>query len=66
ASGSPLPRGAWQKIPPQVLVPLMATVAVLGYFVPLLGVPLAAFLALGIVLGEYAYPRGSRGCATAD
>ncbi|MDF6017213.1 PepSY domain-containing protein [Streptomyces sp. JH34] len=60
AFGRPLPRGAWQKVPPHVLVPLMAAVAALGYFVPLLGIPLAAFLALDIVLGEYAYRRGRR------
>ncbi|MGA6875183.1 PepSY domain-containing protein, partial [Streptomyces pratensis] len=66
AFGRPLPRGAWQKVPPQVLVPLMAAVAVLGYFVPLLGIPLVAFLALDIVLGEYAYRRGRRSYATAD
>ncbi|MGW9200278.1 PepSY domain-containing protein, partial [[Kitasatospora] papulosa] len=66
AFGRPLPRGAWQKVPPQVLVPLMAAVAVLGYFVPLLGIPLAAFLALDIVLGEYAYRRGRRSYAAAD
>ncbi|MEV7103841.1 PepSY-associated TM helix domain-containing protein [Streptomyces atroolivaceus] len=58
--GRPMPRGAWQKVPPHVLVPLMAGVAVVGYFVPLLGIPLAAFLAVDIVLGEVAYRRGRR------
>ncbi|MEV0319893.1 PepSY-associated TM helix domain-containing protein [Streptomyces sp. NPDC050658] len=58
--GRPLPRGAWQHVPAYVLVPLMAAIAVLGYFVPLLGIPLAAFLALDIVLGEIAYRRGRR------
>ncbi|MFD6276059.1 PepSY-associated TM helix domain-containing protein [Streptomyces sp. NPDC060209] len=60
AFGRPLPRGAWQKVPPHVLVPLMAVVAALGYFVPLLGIPLAAFLVLDILLGEFAYRRGKR------
>ncbi|MEU5952352.1 PepSY-associated TM helix domain-containing protein [Streptomyces sp. NPDC047525] len=58
--GRPLPRGAWQNVPAPVLVPLMAAIAALGYFVPLLGIPLAAFLAVDIVLGEIAYRRGRR------
>ncbi|WP_149549105.1 PepSY-associated TM helix domain-containing protein [Streptomyces marokkonensis] len=60
AFGRPVPRGAWQQVPPYVLVPLLALIAVLGYFVPLLGIPLAAFLALDIVLGEIAHRRGRR------
>lgn len=58
--GRPLPRGAWQHVPAYVLVPLMAAIAVLGYFVPLLGIPLAAFLAVDIVWGEIDYRRGRR------
>ncbi|MFD5700535.1 PepSY-associated TM helix domain-containing protein [Streptomyces lasiicapitis] len=69
--GRPLPRGAWQHVPAYVLVPLMAAVAVLGYLVPLLGIPLVVFLAVDIVLGEIAYRRGKRsygavGSGTAD
>ncbi|AZM58554.1 MULTISPECIES: PepSY-associated TM helix domain-containing protein [unclassified Streptomyces] len=60
AFGRPIPRGAWQHVPPYVLVPLLALIAVLGYFVPLLGIPLAAFLAVDIVLGEVAHRRGRR------
>ncbi|MFD8870876.1 PepSY-associated TM helix domain-containing protein [Streptomyces sp. NPDC059590] len=60
AFGRPVPRGGWQQVPPYVLVPLAAAVAVLGYFVPLLGLPLAAFWALDVVLGEIAYRRGLR------
>ncbi|MFF6814868.1 PepSY-associated TM helix domain-containing protein [Streptomyces sp. NPDC012403] len=60
AFGRPVPRGAWQQVPPYVLVPLLAAIAVLGYFVPLLGIPLAAFLAVDIVLGEVAHRRGRR------
>ncbi|MFF4585138.1 PepSY-associated TM helix domain-containing protein [Streptomyces sp. NPDC001388] len=58
AFGRPVPRGAWAKVPPYVLVPLMAVIAVLGYFVPLLGIPLAGFWALDVVLGEIAHRRG--------
>lgn len=60
AFGRPVPRGAWAEVPPQILVPLLAVVAVVGYFVPLLGIPLAAFLVVDIVLGEIAHRRGRR------
>ncbi|MFF9201883.1 PepSY-associated TM helix domain-containing protein [Streptomyces sp. NPDC014986] len=60
AFGRPVPRGAWQQVPPYVLVPLLALIAVLGYFVPLLGIPLAVFLAVDVVLGEIAHRRGRR------
>ncbi|MFH8976235.1 PepSY-associated TM helix domain-containing protein [Streptomyces sp. NPDC017890] len=60
AFGRPIPRGAWQQVPPLLLVPLAAAVAVLGYFVPLLGIPLAAFAVLDVVLGEIAHRRGRR------
>ncbi|MEU3949562.1 PepSY domain-containing protein [Streptomyces sp. NPDC029526] len=59
--GRPLPRGAWRQVPPAVLVPLAAAVAVLGYFVPLFGIPLAAFLAVDVALGEIAHRRARRG-----
>ncbi|MGQ4403823.1 PepSY-associated TM helix domain-containing protein [Streptomyces hayashii] len=55
--GRPVPRGAWAQVPPYVLVPLMAGVAVVGYFVPLLGIPLAGFVAVDVVLGEIAHRR---------
>ncbi|MFI8489203.1 PepSY-associated TM helix domain-containing protein [Streptomyces rubrogriseus] len=64
--GRPIPRGAWQHVPPYILVPLIAVIGVLGYFVPLLGIPLAAFLLLDIVLGEIAYRRGKRTYAPTD
>jgi len=60
AFGRPIPRGAWQQVPAYVLVPLMAVIAVLGYFVPLLGISLAAFIAVDVILGEIAYRRGER------
>ncbi|MFH8294686.1 PepSY-associated TM helix domain-containing protein [Streptomyces sp. NPDC018059] len=58
--GRPMARGAWRDVPAYLLVPLMVAVAVLGYFVPLLGIPLAVFLAVDVVLGEVAYRRGRR------
>jgi uncharacterized iron-regulated membrane protein len=60
AFGRPIPRGAWAQVPPYVMVPLMAVIAVLGYFLPLLGIPLAVFLALDVVLGELAHRRARR------
>ncbi|MFF4345921.1 PepSY-associated TM helix domain-containing protein [Streptomyces sp. NPDC001530] len=60
AFGRPIQRGAWQQVPPQILVPAMAAVAVLGYFVPLLGIPLAVFIAVDVLLGEIAYRKGKR------
>ncbi|UUU26507.1 PepSY-associated TM helix domain-containing protein [Streptomyces sp. DSM 40750] len=58
--GRPIPRGAWQQVPPHLLVPALAVIAVLGYFVPLLGIPLAVFLVVDVALGEIAYRRGRR------
>ncbi|MGW7021229.1 PepSY-associated TM helix domain-containing protein [Streptomyces decoyicus] len=49
--GRPLPRGAWRQIPLPVLIPLGLVVAVVGWAVPLLGVSLAAFLVVDILLG---------------
>ncbi|MFH9412858.1 PepSY-associated TM helix domain-containing protein [Streptomyces rochei] len=63
AFGRPVPRGAWQQVPPLLLVPLLAAVTVLGYFVPLLGIPLAAFVAVDVALGEIAHRRGRRAAA---
>ncbi|WP_406193802.1 MULTISPECIES: PepSY-associated TM helix domain-containing protein [unclassified Streptomyces] len=63
AFGRPIPRGAWQQVPPQILVPLVAVVAVVGYFVPLLGISLAAFVVVDVVLGEVAHRREKRGPA---
>ncbi|MGP3969747.1 PepSY-associated TM helix domain-containing protein [Streptomyces sp. 6N223] len=60
AFGRPIPRGAWAQVPPYVLVPCAAAIATLGYFVPLLGIPLAAFLTLDILLGTIARRRRAR------
>ncbi|MGW2639110.1 PepSY-associated TM helix domain-containing protein [Streptomyces sp. NPDC001348] len=65
AFGRPVPRGAWAQVPPYLLVPALAAITVLGWFVPLLGVPLAAFLAVDIVLGEIAHRRGRRSYGSA-
>ncbi|WP_078946446.1 PepSY-associated TM helix domain-containing protein [Streptomyces sp. NRRL B-3648] len=57
AFGRPIPRGAWRQVPVYVLMPCVAVVAVLGYYVPLLGIPFAGFLAVDVVLGWVARRR---------
>ncbi|MCB5169296.1 PepSY domain-containing protein [Streptomyces bambusae] len=49
--GRPQPRGAWRRLPVTALLPLAAATAVVGWFVPLLGISLAVFLVLDAVLG---------------
>lgn len=60
AFGGPLPRGARADVPPYLLVPAMAAVAVVGRLVPLLGIPLAACVVVDVVPGEIAHRRGRR------
>ncbi|MBI0381751.1 PepSY domain-containing protein, partial [Streptomyces albiflaviniger] len=59
AFGRPIPRGAWRRVPVYVLIPLATVIAVIGYYLPLLGIPLAAFLAVDILMGEIARRRGT-------
>ncbi|MCG0286284.1 PepSY domain-containing protein [Streptomyces sp. PSAA01] len=59
AFGRPIPRGAWRRVPLYALLPLAAVTAAIGYYLPLLGIPLAAFLAVDIVAGEIARRRGT-------
>ncbi|MBP8535009.1 PepSY domain-containing protein [Streptomyces sp. MK37H] len=63
AFGRPIPRGAWRRVPVYVLLPLAAAIAVIGYYLPLLGIPLAAFLAVDILMGEIARRRGTTSAA---
>ncbi|MFF2644131.1 PepSY-associated TM helix domain-containing protein [Streptomyces niveus] len=55
--GKPMARGAWRKVPLAVLLPLIAAAALVGWFVPLLGITLVAFLVLDVVLGAVARAR---------
>ncbi|TDC72295.1 PepSY-associated TM helix domain-containing protein [Streptomyces hainanensis] len=52
AFGRPLPRGAWRRVPPALLWPLVACVALVGWFLPLFGVTLLGFLLVDTVLGR--------------
>ncbi|MCP3756362.1 PepSY domain-containing protein [Streptomyces sp. TBY4] len=55
--GRPQPRGAWRKLPVTLLLPLAAATAVVGWFVPMLGISLLVFLAGDLVLGFVASRR---------
>ncbi|MEU4067541.1 PepSY-associated TM helix domain-containing protein [Streptomyces wedmorensis] len=48
--GRPVARGAWRKVPVTLLLPLAAATAVVGWFVPLLGLSLLLFLAVDLTL----------------
>ncbi|MEE1755192.1 PepSY-associated TM helix domain-containing protein [Streptomyces sp. SP18CS02] len=58
--GRPMPRGAWRKVPPTMLLPLVAATAVVGWFVPMLGVSLLAFLVVDVALSLVARRRTRR------
>ncbi|MCX4803703.1 PepSY domain-containing protein [Streptomyces sp. NBC_01214] len=57
SAGRPQPRGAWRKLPVTVLLPLAAATALVGWFVPLLGISLLVFLAADVALGFAASRR---------
>ncbi|WP_435970490.1 PepSY-associated TM helix domain-containing protein [Streptomyces sp. Qhu_M48] len=48
--GRPAARGAWRRIPVTMLLPLAAVTALVGWFVPLLGLSLLLFLAVDLAL----------------
>ncbi|MER6974947.1 PepSY domain-containing protein [Nocardioides sp. NPDC000445] len=49
--GRPVPRGAWRRLPVPVLVGGIAVTALVGWFVPLLGISLVAFCLIDTALG---------------
>ncbi|MCS0636275.1 PepSY domain-containing protein [Streptomyces sp. LP05-1] len=55
--GRPVPRGAWRKVPVTLVLPLAGATALVGWFVPLLGLSLLAFLAVDVLLGALARTR---------
>ncbi|WP_030156205.1 PepSY-associated TM helix domain-containing protein [Streptomyces sp. NRRL S-244] len=59
SAGRAQPRGAWRKVPLTMLLPLAAVTAVVGWFVPLLGISLVAFLAVDVLLGAVAARRAA-------
>ncbi|MFE1379932.1 PepSY-associated TM helix domain-containing protein [Streptomyces sp. NPDC058740] len=59
--GRPVARGAWRRVPPTMLLPLLAATALVGWFVPLLGLSLLLFLAVDVAAGFVAKVRARRG-----
>ncbi|MYR45876.1 PepSY-associated TM helix domain-containing protein [Streptomyces sp. SID5910] len=55
-------RGAWRRIPGRVLAPVAVVVAVIGYYLPLFGLPLLAFLVVDLTVGVVRR-RGAGGLA---
>ncbi|TXK41399.1 PepSY domain-containing protein [Nonomuraea sp. C10] len=49
--GEPYPRGGWHRLGWAVLVPLILLVVAVGWFLPLMGLSLLAFLAVDVLLG---------------
>lgn len=49
--GRPVARGTWRKVPPTMMLPLLAATALVGWFVPMLGLSLVAFLVVDLALG---------------
>lgn len=58
APGRPQPRGAWRRVPLPALAALAAVTLVVGWFVPLLGIGLVAFLGVDALLGLPARRKG--------
>ncbi|MCX4822610.1 PepSY domain-containing protein [Streptomyces sp. NBC_01142] len=60
SAGRPIPRGTWRKVPITALLPLAAVTALVGWFVPMLGISLLVFLVIDAALGAVARARASR------
>ncbi|MEV0604510.1 PepSY domain-containing protein [Streptomyces sp. NPDC050315] len=65
AFGRPIPRGGWRRVPRYVLALLIALSALLGYVIPLLGIPLAGFLVIDSLLGAMDRRRGDQASSPA-
>ncbi|MFC6090296.1 PepSY-associated TM helix domain-containing protein [Saccharothrix lopnurensis] len=50
--GKPVARGRWRKVPPAQLAVVGVVAAVVGWFIPLFGLSLLAFLAVDVLLGS--------------
>ena len=59
-AGTPPARGAWQQLPAWAIVAGVPVVFAIGWFVPLFGLPLVAFLIVDLVIGAVRRRRGSR------
>ncbi|HWO69018.1 MAG TPA: PepSY domain-containing protein [Umezawaea sp.] len=59
--GRPIARGQWRKAPTSAVVGLLVVGGTIGWFVPLLGASLAAFLVVDVLLGARARRVLNRG-----
>ncbi|PRX43480.1 putative iron-regulated membrane protein [Prauserella shujinwangii] len=57
AFGPAIPRGQWRRVPPAALACGAVVVALVGWFAPLLGLSLVAFLLVDLALGRRAARR---------
>ncbi|WP_406349406.1 PepSY-associated TM helix domain-containing protein [Streptomyces sp. NBC_00144] len=53
-------RGAWRRLPGWFLAPAVLLTAMIGYYVPLFGLPLLAFLAVDLIIGARRRRRTER------
>ncbi|MFK0121098.1 PepSY-associated TM helix domain-containing protein [Streptomyces sp. NPDC090994] len=53
-------RGAWRRLPGWFLAPAVLVTAVIGYCIPLFGLPLLCFIAVDVVLGARQRRRAGR------
>lgn len=44
-------RGAWRRLPGWFLAPAVLLIAVIGYYIPLFGLPLLGFLVIDLIVG---------------
>jgi uncharacterized iron-regulated membrane protein len=63
--GRPVPRGQWRKVPRAQLVAVAVVAAAVGWFIPLLGLSLVAFLVVDAVLAARSR-RGKSGEPAAE
>ncbi|WP_410643320.1 PepSY-associated TM helix domain-containing protein [Amycolatopsis sp. lyj-346] len=49
--GRPPARGAWRRVPGRVLAPVLVVTAVVGYYLPVFGLSLLAFLVVDLIVG---------------
>ncbi|MYZ06674.1 PepSY domain-containing protein [Streptomyces sp. SID2999] len=58
-------RGAWRRLPGWFLAPAVLLTAVIGYYVPLFGLPLLAFLVVDVIVGARRRRRAERSAVAA-
>ncbi|MEU3344933.1 PepSY-associated TM helix domain-containing protein [Streptomyces sp. NPDC006700] len=62
--GAPPARGAWRALPSWTVAVGIVVVAVVGWIIPLFGIPLAAFLAFDLAVGALRSRRAAGSAAT--